>query len=191
MRLKSLSSDEFLDELNIAMQQTPEYKGDSEGEGEGMGEEKGQGKGKGKGSVFHRIRKEFKSLTEAAIAGLALNSAPRMLPPLVQTIESKTVSFPLAMKSAKTYYSSSPLPTILMGDAAHTIHPQAGQGLNLGLADAELLSDLLVAHIRTGGYIADSSVLRKYSSTRYRQNISMQLGVDAINSFFGGSHGLV
>jgi ubiquinone biosynthesis monooxygenase Coq6 len=62
--------------------------------------------------------------------------------------------FPLRLNHAKTYHSDR---TVLIGDAAHTIHPLAGQGLNLGLADAECLARHLLKGMSTG---EDLGILR-------------------------------
>ena len=51
----------------------------------------------------------------------------------------------------------------LAGDAAHSLHPQAGQGLNLGLGDARCLSETIAAALRAGSDIGDTAVLKPYA----------------------------
>jgi hypothetical protein len=86
-----------------------------------------------------------------------------MLPPVVSGIQPGTVaSFPLRMSHADTYLgevdpaSGKPLRTALVGDAAHTVHPLAGQGLNMGLADVAVLRSTIREAVDLG---ADIGVL--------------------------------
>ena len=73
------------------------------------------------------------------------------LPPLVASIQPGTIaSFPLRFRHAEAYIGSR---TVLIGDAAHVIHPLAGQGLNLGLSDAAALARCIRAAIMHGGDI--------------------------------------
>ena len=77
----------------------------------------------------------------------------------------------------------------MVGDAAHTIHPQAGQGLNLGIADVELLSRLVEQAISRGVAINDDSlVLARYARERYAKNLAMMTAVDGLQRIFNDSH---
>ena len=86
-------------------------------------------------------------------------------------------------------------------DAAHTIHPMAGQGLNLGLRDAESLADVLSNAAFSGQDIGSMQVLKQCkvidylldSQARYLSNSAMLATVDGIAKLFqqdGGSEGL-
>lgn len=76
------------------------------------------------------------------------------LPPLVASIQPGTIaSFPLRFRHAESYIGSR---TALIGDAAHVIHPLAGQGLNLGLADAAALARCVQTAVMHGGDIGAS-----------------------------------
>lgn len=78
--------------------------------------------------------------------------------------------FPLRQRHAQLYYREQ---IVLMGDAAHTIHPLAGQGVNLGLMDAKVLAEeLLIAKARSLSP-AHSSVLQRYQRRRRGANVSM------------------
>lgn len=108
-------------------------------------------------------------------------------PPLVRGVQAGTVaSFPLRLRNASAYTA----PRIaLAGDAAHTIHPLAGQGLNLGLGDAAALASTIEYAVEHGMDLGDLGVLEKYSSQRYGKAVVMGSGVDALNWMYqlGGS----
>jgi 2-polyprenyl-6-methoxyphenol hydroxylase-like FAD-dependent oxidoreductase len=72
----------------------------------------------------------------------------------------------------------------LAGDAAHVIHPLAGQGLNLGLQDVRTLSRILSARepVRDAG---DWRLLRRYERARAEPILAMDVMVDGLQRFFG------
>ena len=75
------------------------------------------------------------------------------LPPLVTSIQPGTVaSFPLKYSHVDTYIGDDGR-TALVGDAAHTTHPLAGQGLNTGLADVQVLAQIIETSLLQGGDI--------------------------------------
>lgn len=80
------------------------------------------------------------------------------LPPIVTSIQPGTVaSFPLKYSHAETYLGEGlGARTVLVGDAAHTVHPLAGQGLNQGLADAKCLSKFIAEAVANGGDVGES-----------------------------------
>ncbi len=72
----------------------------------------------------------------------------------------------------------------LVGDAAHTIHPLAGQGINLGLQDiASLAEELLAAHAR-GADLGAIEVLRRYQRRRKGENLLMMMAMDGFKRLF-------
>jgi ubiquinone biosynthesis monooxygenase Coq6 len=75
------------------------------------------------------------------------------LPPIVASIQPGTVaSFPIRFSHADSYIGEGlGSRTVLIGDAAHTIHPLAGQGLNMGLRDAESLARCINDAVLQGG----------------------------------------
>lgn len=82
----------------------------------------------------------------------------------------KRFSFPLRQRHAKRYVQQG---IALMGDAAHSIHPLAGQGVNLGFLDAMALAEVIgKAHIR-GDDISDARILRRYQRRRIGHNLGM------------------
>ena len=91
-------------------------------------------------------------------------------------------AFPLAAQYAKQYV----LPGLaLIGDAAHSVHPLAGQGANLGIADAECLANVIAASMAANEDIGDFRVLRRYERARKGANITMLRFIDGLNRLFG------
>jgi len=89
--------------------------------------------------------------------------------------------FPLQLIHAKRYCETS---MALVGDAAHTVHPLAGQGLNLGMLDAAALAQVVTEALRRGHCPGDRPVLRSYERWRKSDNLAMAVGLDGIHRFF-------
>lgn len=89
--------------------------------------------------------------------------------------------FPLARMQAQQYVKGR---VVLAGDAAHTINPLAGQGVNLGFADAMLLVETLTENVQAGRDLADSAGLLQYQRQRKVQNTLMMSAMDAIYQTF-------
>ncbi len=73
---------------------------------------------------------------------------------------------------------------VLMGDAAHGVHPMAGQGLNLGLQDAAQLAEILINR-GPGPDCGDTSLLRRYARARREPVLAMQALTDGLFRLFG------
>lgn len=86
-------------------------------------------------------------------------SSESNFPPLVKAVHLDTcASFPLKLSHADTYLGEAdegglPKRTVLIGDAAHTVHPMAGQGLNMGLGDAQALAETIEEALSEGADI--------------------------------------
>ncbi len=89
--------------------------------------------------------------------------------------------FPLCPQEATTYVKPG---LALVGDAAHTIHPLAGQGVNLGLLDAASLVDVLMSALDRGEDIGGYAVLRRYERWRRADNQPLLRGVALIKQQF-------
>ena len=74
---------------------------------------------------------------------------------------------------------------VLVGDAAHGIHPIAGQGLNLGLRDAATLAEVLVDGARIGLDLGDPALLARYQRWRGLDNLMVSLATDGLTRLFG------
>lgn len=79
----------------------------------------------------------------------------------------------------------------LVGDAAHTIHPLAGQGVNLGLADVDSLITVIVDALNDKKDIGDFKVLRRYERWRRADNRSMLVAMDSLKRLFGSELSVV
>lgn len=94
-------------------------------------------------------------------------------------------TFPLSQRHAVTYH----LPGVaLVGDAAHSIHPLAGQGVNLGLMDAAVLAEELLVGRRRGVGIGETAVLARYERRRRGDNAAMLALMDGFRQLFGARH---
>ena len=74
--------------------------------------------------------------------------------------------------------------TALIGDAAHAVHPVAGQGLNMGLKDAAALAEVLVEAMRLGEDVGSATVLDRYARWRSFDNIALAAGFDGFVRLF-------
>lgn len=94
-------------------------------------------------------------------------------------------SFPLRLLHARQYAAHR---VALVGDAAHTVHPLAGQGINLAFLDAAALVDVLGAAVESGDDPGELAVLRRYERWRKAEALPAIVLLDGIKRlFFGGN----
>jgi 2-octaprenyl-6-methoxyphenol hydroxylase len=90
-------------------------------------------------------------------------------------------SYPLGLQIADKYVAPH---LALVGDAAHSIHPIAGQGLNMGLRDVAALAECLADAVRVGLDVADFTALERYQTWRRFDNVVLALATDGFNRLF-------
>lgn len=150
--------------------------------------------------LFEKFASSTPSSTLGAVASNLLYGAERVLdtvhyglamashypipktiaPPKISDIVSPKFSFPLSCFQSRQYVKGR---VALVGDAAHTVHPMAGQGLNLGLGDVQSLATTLDKASSAGMDL--STFLSEYATERQR-NVSLSLGgIHALQRLFG------
>ncbi len=96
----------------------------------------------------------------------------------------KRFSYPLSLLHAKKYTSTR---IALIGDAAHGMHPIAGQGVNLGFRDVEVLAELINKQYSLGLDIGGEDLLANYASLRNFDNVTMLAITDLLNRLFSNN----
>lgn len=92
------------------------------------------------------------------------------------------MSYPLGLKHAYSYIGPR---MALVAEAAHAMHPIAGQGLNMGLRDIAVISDLIVGAHHAGDDLGHQDLLKKYQRKRRADNTAMMAATDTLNKLFG------
>jgi len=98
----------------------------------------------------------------------------------VHTVK-RRASFPLVMRHAKRYLQHR---IALIGDAAHTIHPLAGQGLNLGIMDAACLAKVIIEMQNKQRDIGLEENLRRFERQRKSDNVKMAAAMEGFKRLF-------
>lgn len=107
-----------------------------------------------------------------------LRTFPARLGP-VQAVAA--AAFPLIRRHAQRYVDEG---LLLLGDAAHTINPLAGQGVNLGYRDVSALLEVVPAAAACGEAWQTQAVLQRYQRRRLGDNLLMQSGMDLLYGAF-------
>ncbi len=100
-------------------------------------------------------------------------------------LEGKRFAYPLKLTIANSFVSDR---LALVGDAAHGMHPLAGQGLNMGLRDVAALAEVLITAARRGEDISSPLVLERYQQWRRFDVASMAVATDGINRLFSNDN---
>ena len=117
---------------------------------------------------------EYAALPDAEFTQLLTRESQHMLGEVLQATPRAT--FPLKARAAQQYVQDG---LALIGDAAHVIHPLAGQGVNIGCLDAAVLCDVLL-HDQARGVWAHEQTLKRYEHRRKGQNDAMMHSMSAI-----------
>lgn len=97
----------------------------------------------------------------------------------------KRYSFPLRQRHAVDYVQEG---IALLGDAAHTIHPLAGQGVNLGFLDVCAMRDEILRAQNRQLSLADMSILKRYQRARKSNNLAMMTMMEGFKRLFAANH---
>lgn len=104
------------------------------------------------------------------------------------TLVSPRFHYPLSLKLADRVIAPR---TVLLGDAAHGVHPIAGQGLNLGLKDVAALAETLTEALRSGEDIGSALVLDRYAQWRQFDTVTLSLGMDLFVWLFSNDNPVI
>lgn len=103
------------------------------------------------------------------------------------TVEGPRFVYPLSLSLAERMVAPR---TVLIGDAAHAVHPVAGQGLNMGLKDVAALVEVLADAARLGEDIGSAAVLERYARWRRFDNTALAAGFDGFVRLFSNDNPL-
>ncbi|MGR4066236.1 UbiH/UbiF/VisC/COQ6 family ubiquinone biosynthesis hydroxylase [Billgrantia sp. C5P2] len=136
--------------------------------------------------VWSTTPREAERLTALAPAALGreLESAFEARLGAVEVVD-RALAVPLTQRHAEHYVQPG---FALVGDAAHSIHPLAGQGVNLGLMDAAVLAEELLAARRRGIALGEPRMLERYARRRRGDNAAMLALMDGFRLLFGTRH---
>jgi len=105
-----------------------------------------------------------------------------LFPPLIHSIQAGSqAAFPLRLSHVDDYVTDR---VALIGDAAHTIHPLAGQGLNMGLSDAKALAETILQALLIGGDIGGYTNLLPYHQAQYAPNHGILSVTDKLHKLY-------
>lgn len=103
-------------------------------------------------------------------------------------LSSRRMSYPLSLQHAHSYIGDR---IALIADAAHGMHPIAGQGLNMGMRDIKTLSDLLIENRELNEDLGSENILKEFQRARHFDNMTMMAATDGLNKLFSNDLPLV
>ena len=137
-------------------------------------------------SVNNEILEEYKNLTDAKFIQMLEKETSEMFGEIVLTTNRQ--HFPLNMKINESLISDR---VLLVGEAAHQVHPLAGQGLNLGLRDVIELDELLSSNKKYHHDVGLKFFLKKYNRNRKTDILSLSYLTDKLSSLFTSKNHIV
>jgi hypothetical protein len=174
---KQATNDELVDTINDALQQGPQRVPELFHESSSS-------------SILSNLAYGTNKLLETVHYGLTMAhwsdsyTESFIAPPLVDSVVSPKYTFPLSCRHAQCYYQNR---IVLCGDAAHTIHPMAGQGLNLGLRDVQILSES-IEKAQNSGMDIRTFLQTDYAIPQHRFNTLAQQSIHALHQVYNNRH---
>ena len=132
------------------------------------------------GSLWTTVNSVAGALCTSVIAASGAMDGFRA-PPSVAAVESIRASFPLRLQGANSLTAPH---VAIVGDAAHTMHPLAGQNLNFGLADVSSLTASVLKAQASGGAVGGTMMLEDYARSRTAANAAMMLALDSVKRLY-------
>jgi 2-polyprenyl-6-methoxyphenol hydroxylase-like FAD-dependent oxidoreductase len=132
-------------------------------------------------STFEAEAQELAALPDEEFSARLTAATGRVLGEL--RVTTRRLAIPLAARHTHRYTGAR---FALIGDAAHQIHPLAGQGINLGLLDAAALAETLASHMlgTRRGDPGDALVLRRYERRRKGDNLLTMAAMEGLHRVF-------
>ncbi|GAB5453152.1 MAG: 2-octaprenyl-3-methyl-6-methoxy-1,4-benzoquinol hydroxylase [Halioglobus sp.] len=130
-------------------------------------------------SIEEAQAEEILSLDDPAFCRALTRASEAQLGDVLAT--SQRFAFPLRQRHAVDYVQPG---VALVGDAAHTIHPLAGQGINLGLADVAALAEEVIQGFELGVSPGQIELLKRYQRRRKGENLLMMAAMDGFKRLF-------
>lgn len=119
--------------------------------------------------------------TVEGVLALSKNKIQQLPPKVVNLQEGSRAAFPLGFGHASSYVSGG---VALIGDAAHRVHPLAGQGVNLGFGDVVALTEVLAEAVYNGSSLDNLQYLLKYEQQSLKANVPILVGVHALQRLY-------
>ncbi|XP_015632146.1 uncharacterized protein [Oryza sativa Japonica Group] len=163
LRHKSMSPEDFVKSVNNAL-------------------DFGYGPHPHSGSLDYYMEKLFSDIGSTA----ASTKECFEVPPKAIGVVCERMAFPLSLKHSHDYISKR---LALVGDAAHTVHPLAGQGVNLGFGDAAALAKVIAEGVSVGADFGDISLLKRYENNRKAANVAMAALLDGFQKMYSVDFG--
>ena len=110
------------------------------------------------------------------------SSAMKQPPAIKAVVDNSRAAFPFGFTHASSYVAPG---VALIGDAAHRIHPLAGQGVNLGYGDVACLVEKIAAAVYNGADVNKMTYLLDYERERLQQNVPIMVGVHGLQKLYG------